>query len=262
MAVVREMAARDWDRVAPGYFDEVVSPLRSGVPAPLARALASIPSPRRKTVADLGCGIGNLLPPLAARFGRVVGIDFSTAMLACARRACRAPNVRLAHADLARLERFRGAFDVAVTVNAVLTPDPERLDRILTGLHATLRPGGLLLGIFPAMEPVLYQGLLIHERERRRLPAGRARTRTDAILERDKYDFVRATFSEADGTQKFFYGFELLYRLRRAGFRRVRLGRVPYAWDDVGGYERFPGEAPMWDWFVRAERDPRPTTKV
>jgi hypothetical protein len=65
---------------------------------------------------------------------------------------------------------------------------------------------------------------------------------------------VHGTYREAARAQKFFYAFELAYRLRRAGFRRVRIGKVFYPWDTVGGYERFPGEPPMWDWLVRARR--------
>jgi SAM-dependent methyltransferase len=248
------MRARDWDRVASDYFTEVVSPLSAGVPPPLARALEAIPDARRKTVADLGCGIGTLLPALTARFGRVLAIDFSPAMLARARATCRARNLALHRADLADLAAFHGLLDVAVTVNAVLTPDAERLDRVFRELRATLKPDGVVLGVFPAMEAILYQGLLIHERERRRASPDRARSKTSLILERAKYDFVHGTYRESTIAQKFFYAFELRYRLRRAGFRRIRLGRVLYPWDTVGGYESFPGEPPMWDWFVRAHR--------
>jgi hypothetical protein len=139
-------------------------------------------------------------------------------------------------------------------VNSVLTPDAERLDRVFGELAAVLRPGGVLLGIFPSMEAVLYSGFLIHERARRRTSAARARAVTSLVLERTKYDFVHGTYREDARAQKFFYAFELGYRLRRAGFRRVRIARVFYPWDTVGGYERFPGEPPMWDWLMRARR--------
>jgi len=248
------MAARDWDQVAVDYFHEVVSPLETGIPHPLLRALDAVPHAGRKTAGDLGCGIGTLLPSLAERFGHVLALDFSPAMLARARAACRASHVHVHRADLADLRRFRSRLDVAVTVNAVLTPDPTRLDRIFDGLHAVLRPGGVLIGIFPAMDAVLYQGFLIHERERRRHEASLARARTSRILERTRYDFVHGIYREDARAQKFFYSFELRHRLRRAGFRRIRVGRVLYPWGDtIGGYESFPGEPPMWDWLVRAE---------
>jgi SAM-dependent methyltransferase len=251
------MAARDWDRIAGTYFDEVVSPFSAGVPRSLVRALDAVADPRRGTAGDLGCGIGTLLPTLAERFRHVLAIDFSPAMLGRARSACEAGNISLHRADLADLRRFAGRLDVAASVNAVLTPDPARLDRMFMQLQRVLRPGGVLVAVFPAMEPILYQGFLIHERERRRhAPAG-ARRRTDRILERSRYDFVHATYREGGRAQKFFYAFELVHRLRRAGFRRVRLGRVTYPWGDaVGGYESFPREPPMWDWLVRAEGAP------
>jgi SAM-dependent methyltransferase len=248
------MAARDWDRIAADYFGEIVSPFHAGVPRVLVRALDAVPDARRKTVADLGCGMGLLLPALAARFRRVLAIDFSPAMLARARAACRQPHVCVERADLADLSAFAGRLDVAVTVNAVLTPDPDRIDRIFGELRRVLRARGLLLGVFPAMEPILYQGYLIHERERRSHAPERARLRTSRILERGRYDFVHGTYREEKRAQKFFYAFELRHRLRRAGFRRLRLGRVTYPWGDaVSGYESFPGEPPMWDWLVRAE---------
>lgn len=252
------MAARAWDRVAADYFNEVVSPFEGGIPTPLLRALDAVPRADRRTVADLGCGLGMLLPALAERFRRVLAIDFSPAMLARARAACRLRHVTFHRADLVDLSPFAGQLDVAVTVNAVLTPAPDRLDRVFAGLHACLRHGGTLIGIFPAMEAILYQGYLIHERERQSHAPLRARLRTSRILERAKYDFVHATYSVEEGTQKFFYAFELRHRLRRAGFRRVRLGRLLYPWGEaVGGYESFPGEPPMWDWLVQAEAAPR-----
>jgi SAM-dependent methyltransferase len=263
MPAVREMAPRDWDRVASDYFAEVVSPFQGGVPPALLRGLDAIPDAARKTAGDLGCGIGSLLPTLAARFRRVLGIDFSPAMLARARAACPLRNVALHRADLADLGAFSARLDVAVSVNAVLTPDARRLDSIFAALGEVLRPGGVLLAVFPAMEPVLYQGFLIHERERRQHRPAKARLRTARILERSKYDFVHGTYREGGRAQKFFYAFELGHRLRRAGFRRVRLGRVTYPWGEaVGGYESFPGEPPMWDWLVRAEAPRRPSEAV
>jgi SAM-dependent methyltransferase len=247
------MVAHDWDRIASDYFTEVVSPFEEGVPRRLLRVLDELAEPERKIAADLGCGIGTLLPTLATRFHRVLGIDFSPLMLARARAACRARHVSLHRADLAELGRFRQRLDVAVTVNAVLTPDSERLDRIFAGLRGVLRADGELVGIFPAMEAVLYQGFLIHERERQRVDPAQARRRTSRLLERASYDFVHGTYSEGAHVQKFFYAFELRARLRRAGFTRVRLGRLTYPWrSGVGRYETFPGEPPMWDWLVRA----------
>ena len=140
-------------------------------------------------------------------------------------------------------------------MKSILTPDPIASIAIFAELGGRAPPGRRLVALFPPMEAILYQGSSSTNASRRQKPAG-ARMRTSRILERAKYDFVHGTYKESDGTQKFFYDFELRHRLRRAGFRRIRLGRVEYAWGDaVGGYESFPGEPPMWDWLVQAVRD-------
>ena len=48
---------------------------------PLLDRLERIPDAERKTVADLGCGTGRLLPSLVGRFGRVIALDFAPAMI-------------------------------------------------------------------------------------------------------------------------------------------------------------------------------------
>ncbi len=83
------------------------------------------------TVLDLGCGAG--LDALIAAHrvgptGRVVGVDYSEAMLERARRAARAAgldNVDFVHADAGRLPFHGVAFDVAL-VNGIFNLEPAR----------------------------------------------------------------------------------------------------------------------------------------
>jgi len=97
-------------------------------------------------VLDVGCGTGNLAVALARRGGRVVGVDFSPAMIARAR-AKTGPSgldVRYREADLrAELPFDDGVFDAAICV-AVLQfiDDPVRL---LGEVKRTLRPSGVFL---------------------------------------------------------------------------------------------------------------------
>jgi SAM-dependent methyltransferase len=186
----------------------------------------------------------------------VTAVDFSPRMLASARRRPVGPNVHFLRLDLRDLSSLRESFDVAVVVNAVLAPDARDVNAIVSGIFESLRPGGRLFAIFPAMEPVLYQAMLIFEDE---LEAGnepkRALSRTRRRMERSKFNFELGLYDEGGLRQKFFYDFEVDHRLRRAGFRWIRMGKVLYPWDAAQmGYEIFPDQPPMWDWFVRARR--------
>lgn len=102
------------------------------------------------TVADLGCGVGRLLSPLAALFGRVTAIDYAPATLSLARRACASPNVAFRRRDLRNLVPFRNAFHVGVAVDSILGPRIEDIDRMLEQIHASLAWGGILCATVPA----------------------------------------------------------------------------------------------------------------
>jgi len=102
--------------------------------------------PSGATVLDLGCGAGTDSIIAARRVGpagRVIGVDFSKAMLA---RACAAkelvnlPHLDFQHADAERLPLPDEAVDVAL-VNGIFNLNPKRR-AILSELARVLRPHG------------------------------------------------------------------------------------------------------------------------
>jgi arsenite methyltransferase len=98
------------------------------------------------TVLDLGCGAG-LDSLTAARragpSGKVIGVDFSNAMLARARRAAAeagVENVRFEQADAERVPVASASIDVAL-VNGIFNLNPAR-ESIFRELARVLKPGG------------------------------------------------------------------------------------------------------------------------
>jgi SAM-dependent methyltransferase len=159
--------------------------------------LKKLPGRKRMTVADLGCGRGSLLPFLVEQFGRVYAIDYAPASLAEARRAHPGLGIVFRRRDLRDLTPLRGRLHVALAVDSIVGPRAEDVDRILEQVHQSLVEGGIFLATFPAASrsgpPVAFP-----------LPAARA-------------EGERAPgFTET----------ELQYRLRRAGFRGVRMRRL------------------------------------
>ena len=61
--------AHFWSEAAATYEQEFIDPYLPGVRNPLPRALEEL-AVRKGTAADLGCGVGPLLPLLARHFGR------------------------------------------------------------------------------------------------------------------------------------------------------------------------------------------------
>lgn len=100
------------------------------------------------TVLDLGCGSGLDALVAASRLGRdgkVIGVDFSRAMLTRAQAASRemgSTNVAFLHADAERLPLPDGQIDLAL-VNGIFNLNPAR-SAIFAELGRVVREGGMV----------------------------------------------------------------------------------------------------------------------
>ena len=139
----------------PGFFENYSQLTRSlegldGAPEwPALRAL--LPDLQGREVLDLGCGFGWF-----CRWARqngaaqVRGIDVSERMLARARATTQDAAITYDRADLEELELPAGAFDVVYSSLALHYI--VNLERLLTQVRVSLRPGGRL--VFSAEHPM------------------------------------------------------------------------------------------------------------
>jgi SAM-dependent methyltransferase len=246
--------AHYWSEAATSYEKEFVDPYQPGVRSPLLAVLERRAG-KERTAADLGCGTGPLLPWLAERFGTVHAVDFAEGMLERARQRCAGrANVQFLPSSLTDLSSLAGKIDVAVAVNSLVMPDVRELEASLRQVRAALRPGGCLVGIVPAMDGVHYHTMLMLDRALATgMPLDKARQNAAHHAEHEFYDFAFGQFRYRGLEQHFWQPFEVRYRLRRAGFRRVRLARVVLTWEQFGCKEAPLGQPPPWDWFFQAE---------
>jgi ubiquinone/menaquinone biosynthesis C-methylase UbiE len=101
---------------------------------------------------DVCCGTGagmRILGPLCQ--GRIAGVDFSTGMLAQARRAH--PDAEWVRADVRALP-FAEAFDLAVSFGALGHFLPAERPALFAGVYRALRPGGLFAFPIGAPPPI------------------------------------------------------------------------------------------------------------
>jgi SAM-dependent methyltransferase len=247
---------RHWSRHASRYDDLFLDPFRPGVENPLLAALEAVPDPGAKAVADLGCGTGPLLPLLVGRFGTVVALDFAPGMLARARERLGpdADRVTFEARPMDDLGHYAGRLDVAVAINSLVMPDTRTIDRTLRAIRAALRDGGLFLGVVPSIDAIHYHTMLLLDRALDRgLPPEEAERHAAFHAEHAYYDFAFGRFSFQGLRQKFWHPFEVEYRLRKAGFGSVALGRVLYPWDDnVPGGAELSDHPRSWDWSFSA----------
>jgi SAM-dependent methyltransferase len=245
---------RQWSRHAARYDEMFLDPYGPDVANPLWAALAAIPDAASKTVADLGCGTGPLLPHLAERFDRVIALDFARGMLKLAKTRLgpeAAARVTFVERPMHELDQFAGRLDVAVAVNSLVMPDVRLIDRTLKSIRASLRPGGRFMGIVPSIDAIAYHVMLLMEqaldqgldsKDAERLASLRADSR--------HYNFAFGQFHHQGLRQKFWEPFEVEHRLTKAGFTATTLSKVLYPWDnDLAGGNELAGFPRSWDWF-------------
>jgi arsenite methyltransferase len=128
----------------------------AALPEEVTSAFSGIGNPLRivqlsagMTVVDVGCGAGlDLLLAARAvgRTGRVIGIEMTEAMAACARRGARAAgvgNVDVRDGDAVALPVDAESADVVMS-NGVLNLIPEK-ETAVREMYRVLKPGGQLL---------------------------------------------------------------------------------------------------------------------
>jgi SAM-dependent methyltransferase len=247
--------AESWSRAAASYEEEFIDPYRTDVRNPLPEALRRLAADEASTAADLGCGTGPLLPLLARHFRQVYAVDFAPAMLERARqRAAGLAHVTFLQSSLTDLGALAGRVDVAVAVNSLVLPDVCELEVALRQARSVLRPGGRFLGIVPAMDAVHYYTMLLVDRALATgMPAAAARRNAAEHAEHPLYDFAFGEFRYRGLEQHFWQPFEIGYRLRRAGFRRVRTAKVLLSWEQFRCGAELHDRPPPWDWFFQAE---------
>jgi SAM-dependent methyltransferase len=157
---------------------------------------------------DLCCGQGNVSEALVQRGCKVVGADFSPAMLAFAR--ARVPSARFIAADAQDLPFDDAEFDIVVSNLGVChVPDQPRA---LSQVKRVLRPGGqfaMTVWCGPDISPcfdIVYSAIKAHGSPDISAPPGP-----------DFHQFAKQETAER--------------LLRNAGFGKIELTHVDCAWD-------------------------------
>ena len=253
MGVILASCGMDWDAVAPEYHAHVLSPFAPEMTGrnPLVADLLTMYLDNRD-IADFGCGPGNLLPHLAGRGARVVGIDASPVALGIATQVAGRHGVDFEPCcgDFRSVD-LPHRFDVVVSINSVLPPAREEVVPLLAVMRQALAPDGRLLAILPSYDTTRFLRRLIAARD-----GEQAANEWDV---RHLSDDGQLLFADDGVTRQAYHSPESMAdELPRAGLCIVGDPvKVRYPWSltsrfDYGDFPDAPEE--VWDWYVVAQR--------
>jgi SAM-dependent methyltransferase len=213
--------------------------------------------PPRSTLADFGCGPGNLIPHLQGKIRELVGVDRSRRALAMARERVEAHQIAFtAHAaDLCRLDLGR-RFDLIISVNAILPPTRPDVLAMLASIRRHLKPSGRFMAILPSFDTTVYlQGLCHQHHLQQTGNTEQARRMAEAFEKERKMDALDCAFADDGQTAQCYHTPETIDRqLSQAGLQRIRpLRKIYYPWElaqkfDYGYFPEALEE--IWDWYV------------
>ena len=249
-----------WDRVSLDYDGQIISPLLHAQKNPLLARLKKLAGLR--TVLDLGCGTGNLLPQLTQYFPKVTALDGSSGMIEQAKQKFQGQkNVpEYVLGSIENLAALKRKWDIIIAVNSLITTDFAALEKSFAALSSSLAPDGHLFVIVPSMESIWEEFRFTYQQELARYKgkAGKAmaKTKTRKKLDGHRIDWELGEYHTDDMSQKYYTWAELQNLLEKNNLKIKKQDRVLYQSGPSFNYhdERAVGQGPqMWDHYVEAK---------
>ena len=219
---------------------------------------------------DFGCGGGRYLKFVSPRCRHVLGLDISAALLDLARKDVvenhKLQNVDLQVADLGANGSVKRlglpACDVGLCMNVLLSPEATTISNIMAVMGASVRPGGKLVLLVPAVASALNISAThvkwVKERRRRGYVRDDDEEAAEASCPSDEH---RGVFQRWGVRTQHYRLADIKRLLAECGFTRVLAAeRVEYSWSTEFSapsrwLDRDSSIQKPFDWLVIALRD-------
>jgi SAM-dependent methyltransferase len=248
-----------WDGFADEYESLVTDPFTYGRHNALAKQIQQVASLHRD-VADFGCGPGKILPLLSRHFRRVYGYDFSNRLLEKARDRCRGlTNVEITWADLSRPVDHIPEVEIALCLNAAITPNRDVRMCFFHGMVSRIKPSGFLFLVVPAIESLLFSHYQEAEWQHKTRPMTKGpELNIDTSCFTEPRLMAQGIMMRGGEPTKHYLKEELSVLVRDdLGLDLIDIIKIEYDWKiefEVDQVPRWLRDPYPWDWLVIAKQ--------
>ena len=242
-----------WEKIAPGYNDEIFDVLQNDVKGIITSSLKMVASPR-KTVIDVGCAVGKWLPLLSSVFRRVIAADISAKNLLIAKNTYpQHDNIEYLRLDMSKNNTQLSKYDVALCVNAMLTDSLKKRKIFLHNLASCIKRKGYLILVVPSLESWLLTRIIQRQWSIDKALFKEKISGEEAIR---RYKNIQVGNAEIDSViTKHYLRDELFLLLSKEGFIVRECHKIEYNWRTE--FIRPPAwlmEPQPWDWMLLAQK--------
>lgn len=239
-----------WERIAPGYDDEIFDVLKNDRKGFIKKAIKSVAA-NNNSVIDIGCAVGKWLPVLSPLFDRVMAVDISSGNLAAARaRHAHLGNISYERSDMSKGKTRYENYDVAVCINAILTSSLKKRQVFFQNIAHCLRTGGTLILVVPSLESWMLTRIV---QQQWKIDKSLFKKPSAATAAQRYYDILQGNAEIDEVPTKHYLGEELELLLQQQGFHNIARKKIEYDWNTE--FVRPPQwlqQPRPWDWMLRA----------
>lgn len=252
-----------WDNISKDYYSEVVSPLKHSEKNIVLATIKQLKDKKNKSIIDLGCGTGQLLPLLVESFKKVEALDFSEGMLTAARDKIsdnlNSNKVKFTQSSLEEMNTSAKS-DCALLINSLVSPNPSIVEKSIQNISLLLNKDGDLIAVFPSLESIRQEYLYLYKEERKKFGDKKSREIVNDKMEIERVDFALGLYDTTDMVQKYYTQFEIVQLFEKYNLKVIKHDRIVYdqqhSFNLVDSDDNKPTDYPkMWDWFFHFKKN-------
>lgn len=240
-----------WEKIAPGYNEEIFDVLHNDKKAIIRSAIENIASPS-KTVIDAGCAIGKWLPVLSPAFRKVYAADISATNLDIAKKNYpEYRNIEYRRVDLSGSSPKLPKCDTAICINAILTDSLKKRSAFFKNLSRAVKKQGHLVLVVPSLESWLLTHII---QQQWKIDAKVFNRKTTNKLAATRYNNLTTGNADIDNVPtKHYLREELVLLLSKEGFAVQDIQKIEYSWKtEFVNPPKWLREPRPWDWMCVA----------
>ena len=251
------MEAEDWKVPASDYDENILSVYDNDQDGRIGSIIKRLGG-EKKTAVDLGCGTGKFLPLLAKHFRDVQACDYSKEMINEAKKSHKhLHNLDYNVCDLRTSAPKKRPFDIALCINAILSPSIGDRENIWRNVRKSVRTSGYLVLVVPSLESALYSKYRLVEWNVRNGDSS-MQALTEGFETEDKNGKIisRGGIINCGGIPtKHYLEEELICLAHRFGFKIKSTEKITYPWSTEFSKPPKWMKSPLpWDWLILLEK--------